>query len=348
MNEKELIIINGFPNNERKIQLLETQINNFKTLQLPILLISGCEIPSYILSQIDYVVINKENISLGKDFTKFIRDNGGYRVPFYNLTFPSYQIQSYNPCPNNIITKNIKLGFNLAKSLGFTKVFYTEDDNIFKEESLNWVKDNLFQINNPYKLSTVIGPQMGSDYIGAFTTFFFTSVDYFLSIFTLPQEISEWYSVENLSKYSLDKNYEGMFYDLIKTDLHLIQNLENSFLNLVNSNYIDWGVVNRYQNEHFLIDNLFNIFPDPQGNKHLFLFNATQNLLTGDKPYSVKIYFDSQFIGEPYLTHTSCWYRIPIPLEVKEVTLDISNYGIVTRNTSFDFIQNNGLLIEDL
>jgi hypothetical protein len=189
---------------------------------------------------------------------------------------------------------------------------------------------------------------MGSDYIGAFTTFFFTSVDYFLSIFTLPQEISEWYSVENLSKYSLDKNYEGMFYDLIKTDLHLIQNLENSFLNLVNSNSIDWGVVNRYQNEHFLIDNLFNIFPDSQGNKHLFLFNATQNLLTGDKPYSVKIYFDSQFIGEPYLAHTSCWYRIPIPLEVKKVTLDISDYGIVTRNTSFDFIQNNGLLIENL
>jgi hypothetical protein len=347
MVKKNLIIINSYPNNIRKIKLLEDQIYNFKQLNIPILLVSGCEVPSHIFSEVDYIVINKENTPLSKDFTKFVRDLGGIRVPFYHLKLPSYQIQSYNTCPNNIITQNISLGFNMAKSLGFTNVFYTEDDNIFRDQGLNWIQDNLNLIDNPYKISTVTGPQTGSDYLGAFTTFFFASVDYFLEIFTLPREIQDWFNPENVFKYQLDKNYEGVFYELIKHRLDLVLNLESSFLELVENKFVDWGVVTRYQNESFLIENLFNIFPDPEGQKHLFLFNATQGLTTGEKSYSIKIYFNSQFIEEPYLAHHLCWYRIRIPDYVNTVTLDISNYGTVTRDTSFDVIQYNGLLIED-
>ena len=56
----KLIVINGFLNNEKKLQLIEEQISYLKKLGHPILLISGCSIPESLLSQLDYFILKNK------------------------------------------------------------------------------------------------------------------------------------------------------------------------------------------------------------------------------------------------------------------------------------------------
>jgi len=67
--KKNIIIIKTFPKTEIKQKLLTDQVNNLKKLGYPILLISGCEIPTHITDVVDFYFINKVTDVIGKDFT---------------------------------------------------------------------------------------------------------------------------------------------------------------------------------------------------------------------------------------------------------------------------------------
>lgn len=345
MDKEKLIIINGYPNTLRKIEIVEQQLSYLKKLEYPILFISGCKVPSSILDQVDYFILNTNNESLGKDFTHNLFKLGYWDASHTFIDFGTNSASFYSDIPNNIITENIKLGFNLAKSLGYKSIFYTEDDNIFKEESLNSIKDKLNIIQeDKYKLITVIGPQVQSNFMMAFTTFFFTNVDFFLKNFKFPTKKEDWYNPEIITKYSLHKTYEGAFYDLLKDKLNLVLNIEPEFIELHKQGYIEWGIVNRYQNEKYLIDNYFTILPHVNGTKHLFLFNWSSYLINDIKPYLVKIFIDGNLVAEPYLATAGCWFIYPLSNDVQQVILDIEGYGQKTLEASWDIIKYNGLL----
>jgi hypothetical protein len=291
MDKEKLIIINGYPNTLRKIEIVEKQLKYLKKLGYPILFISGCKIPSSILDQVDYFILNTNNEPLGKDFTYHLLHSGYPETALVYLDFENKSVDFYSGNPNNIITENIKLGFNLAKSLGYKYVFYTEDDNIFKDEALDTLNNQLNILEKTkYKLTTVIGPQVGTRYLMAFTTFFFADVNFIIENFTIPTKKEDWYNLENVSKYSLYKTYEGVFYDLVQDKLDLVLNIESEFVEIHKQGYVEWGIVNRYQNENYLIDNYFTILPHIDGTKHLFLFNWSSYLIEGLKPYFIKIH----------------------------------------------------------
>jgi len=345
MDKEKLIIINGYPNTLRKIEIVERQVSYLKKLGYPILFISGCKIPSSILDQVDYFILNTNNEPLGKDFTYNLLNSGYWDASQVYIDFSKYTANFYSDIPNNIITENIKLGFNLAKTLGYKSVFYTEDDNVFKDKALDSIKDklNLIQEDN-YKVITVLGPQVQSNFMMAFTTLFFANVDFIIKNFNIPTKKEDWYNLEIISKYSLHKTYEGIFYDLLKDKLDLVLNIESEFIELHKQNFIEWGIVNRYQNEKYLIDNYFTILPHVDGTKHLFLFNWSSHLIDNIKPYSVKIYFDNNLVAEPYLNTAGCWFIVSIPEEAQQVILDIDGYGQKILETSWDVIKYNGLL----
>ena len=143
---------------------------------------------------------------------------------------------------------------------------------------------------------------------------------------------------------SLYKKYEAIFYDILIDKLDLVLNIESEFVELHKQDYIEWGIVNRYQNEKYLIDNYFTILPHVDGTKHLVLFNWSSYLVDGLKPYNIKIHFDDNLVAEPYLATAGCWYVCLVPEEVQQVTLDIDGYGQKVLETSWDVIKYNGLL----
>jgi len=51
---KNVVLINSFPNSEKKILTLKKQISKLKEIGCPIILCSGCEVNSDIINSVDY------------------------------------------------------------------------------------------------------------------------------------------------------------------------------------------------------------------------------------------------------------------------------------------------------
>jgi hypothetical protein len=342
--DNKLVAINSFPNSKKKLKVLKQQISYLKKLGHPILLVSGCPIPNYIVSKLDYFILNTNNKGLDKHYTRYLLDHNYTQAAFSVLPLGGISADSFNPNSNNIITENIKLIANTAKNLGYKTVFYTEDDNIFKDESLPFIENTFIQLeNDSYKIATILGKQSHSAFEMAFTTFFFFNVEFFNEIFTIPSKIEGWYDLENIKKYSLYKTYEAIFYDLLIPHLDKVLNIHDDFVGLVNQKHIDWGVFNRYQNEDFIIDNYFIVVPTWDNQKALILFNFSQNI-EGGKEYNIKIFLDNMYLENPTLQSPGVYYWRYIPDDVSKVTLYISGYGEKIIDTSLESIKNNGFL----
>jgi hypothetical protein len=217
MDKERLIIINGYPNTLKKVEIIEKQLSYLKKLGYSILFISGCKTPSSILDQVDYFILNTNNEPLGKDFTYNLFQLNHWEASHVFVDFNNYSASFYSDVPNNIITENIKLGFNLAKILGYKSVFYTEDDNIWKEESFDYINENINVLkSNQYKLATVLGIQLPADYFIFFTTFFFANVEFMFNNFTLPNSKEEWYDFIKNNQFEFDEflKVKGVMYNL--------------------------------------------------------------------------------------------------------------------------------------
>lgn len=343
MDKKEIVIINGFPNTHRKIKILEEQITHLKSLGLPILMVSGCDVPLHISNLLDYLIINKENEILGPDYQHHLSVLG-LRGDFQWITLKEHYVKLFASNVNSTITKNIKLAFNTAHQLGYTSVFYTEDDNIFKSEAIDWVRTNLNRLSE-YDLISVSGELHAVDYGMLFTTFFFTNLEFFIPRFNIPSSSKDWWDIENIKKYSLDTVYEGIFVNLFKNDFSKIFSPRNEFDDLASKQLIGWNLCNRYQNEDFVLNTNFTVVPDTNGNKFLILYNFSKYLIDGPKYYSMDIYFDNQFIGTPHLPVHDSYYYIPISNDIVEIKLDIHGYGEKILKTSLEDIKYNGLAI---
>lgn len=343
MDRKEIVIINGFPNNERKIKILEEQITNFKQLNLPILMVSGCDVPPHISNLLDYIIVNKENEVLGRDYQHYLHSIGN-RGDFLWVTLRDHYVKIYTPNVNSTITKNIKLAFNTAKHLGYTSVFYTEDDNVFKGEALEFIKTNLNRLSE-YDLISILDDIEGHHYSALFTTFFFTNLDFFIPRFNIPSSAQEWWDVDNINKYSLNKVYEGIFADAFKNDISRIFSPRDEFMSLIDKQLVGWNLVTRYQNEEYIINTTFTIVSDPQGIKYLILYNFSRYFIGGQKPFSIDVYLDNEYYGSPYLAVAEAYYYMPIPEHIQEVKLNIQGYGEKIIKTSREDIKYNGLAL---
>jgi hypothetical protein len=347
MDKNKLIIINGFPNTEKKVQLIESQISYLKKLKHPILLISGCSASESLLSKVDYFILNTENEVIGKDFVKQCFDSSNPNVVYNKfLAFDNQaEFALFDTNVNSTITKNIKLAFTIAKTLGYTSVFYTEDDNIFKDGALFYIENYLNLIESKeYNLATIVGREDNVVYPILFTTFFFANVDFMLENFNIPTEAKDWYIEENIYKYGLSKTYEGAFYHIMEPHINSICNIEEDFTYLVKENHIEWGKHQRYHNEHRLLEVFFNIVPDSTKQNHLILFNQSNWLLEGEKSYDIIVYHDSEFIIKVNLPKAHHYFTFIVPPEVREVKLEIENYGVKILDNSLESTQYNGKL----
>jgi hypothetical protein len=326
--------------------MLERQLSYLKQLNLPVLIISGCTVPEHISNQVDYVIINTENDLLGKDWTYLIESNNFSEYVYDCIESDHFYVRFYWPNVNSTITKNIKLAFNLAKSLGYKNVFYTEDDNVWKEGSFDYIRKNLDVLKKGrYKLAGVIGTQFPIEYSIFFTTFFFANINFLIENLTLPNTKNEWYDLENITRYNLNKTYEGCWYDLFSSQLELIYNNINQFTEInKDKNNLEINTNDRHHSEKNLLNTFLNVVPSNENSKVLFIFNPSEFLLEGVKSYSINIYYDDQYyhskIFNPYE-----WYYDIVPNHVKKVKIVVNGNSEIIVDCSEHNIKNNGKII---
>lgn len=289
---KNLIIINSFPNNEYKISLLESQLFYFKQLGLKIMVISGCDIPEKLRNQIDYIIINSDNVIIGKDHSsKTFFDMNLTDTCFTCTDYGNVLVGLFGQHVNVTITKNIKISFKIAQILGYENVFYTEDDNIFKETSFEFIKHNLEKLNNQnIKLIGVFDFFAGSYTI--WTTFFFANIDYLLDKFTIPDTKEDYYKEENILKYRLQKPYEVTFYELFKDDLSIFSDIKETCFSLMNSKSIEIGKNIRTEQIKWVFDTFANILMRRDGTYVLVLQNTASFLREEDRKSYETIEYD--------------------------------------------------------
>lgn len=343
--KKNIIIINTFPKTEIKQKLLTDQVNNLKKLGYPILLISGCEIPTYITDVVDFYFINKVTDVIGKDFTYNLNESGlSISTSWFNLG--SKTMYCYFPHCHSTIAQNIVVGFEIAKSLGFTTALYAEDDNIFNEGSFDLINNSLNMINK--NETKMCGIQWNKNYIYdiVYTTFFITDIPFLLEIFKIPTNKDDWYDMEIVKKYKLYKTFEGAFNDFLIPHIDDFHNISEEVFSLQKEGQLQTNTITRYQNEDFLIDIFMTILLSPENIKTMFLINQTNYLPSGKKPYNIKIYYDNNFEYDVVLQSDGHYYINSIPEYVKEVKLSIDGYGEKILNTDIDIIKYNGKIIE--
>ena len=342
--KKNIIIINTFPKTEIKQKLLTDQVNNLKKLGYPILLISGCEIPKHITDIVDFYFINKVTDIIGKDFTyKLFESELNPSTSWFDIG--DKKIFCYSSHCHSTIAQNIVVGFEIAKSLGFTTALYAEDDNIFNEGSFDLINNSLNNINK--NESKMCGIQWNKNYIYdiVYTTFFITDIPFLLEIFKIPTNKDDWYDMEIVKKYKLYKTFEGAFNDFLIPHIDDFHNISEEVFSLQKEGQLQTNTITRYQNENFLIDVFMTIILSPENTKTLFLINQTNYLLSGQKTYTIKVYYDDDFKYDVVLLSSEHFYMNTIPEHVNNVKLLIEGYGEKILSTDIDIIKYNGKII---
>lgn len=346
---KDLIIINAFPNNTYKCSLLEKQLFYFKKLGIKIMVISGCDVPEKLRSQIDYLIINKDNITIDKDHAyKTFFDLGLKDTAFLYFDFHTSAYGLFDSHVNITIVKNIKIAFNVAKTLGYENIFYTEDDNIFKDESLSLIIDKLKLLSdNKFKLIGVSDFFANSDVL--YTTFFFSKTDFLINKFTIPDEKSEYYKDENILKYRLHKPLEVSFYELLKNDLNEIKDIKEEFQILKESGHIDFGLNCRTKNKEWAINTFVSLVVDDKDKKVYIIVHNVSYVLNKEEQQQftrleVDIYFDDVLIQDESLNMFVGFFR-EVPPHVKIIKVKIDGVCEKEFKNDFDTIKNNGFFM---
>lgn len=345
---KDLIIINAFPNNTYKCSLLEKQLFYFKKLGIKIMAISGCDVPEKLRKQIDYLIINKDNITIDKDHAhKTFFDLGLKDTAFLYFDFHTSAYGLFESHVNITIVKNIKIAFNVAKTLGYENVFYTEDDNIFKDESLSLIKDKLKLLNDDkFKLIGVHDFFADSDVI--YTTFFFSKTDFLLDKFIIPDEKSEYYKDENILKYKLQKPLEVSFYEILKDDLSNIKDIKDEFQILKEAGHIEFGLNCRTKTKEWAINTFASVVADVDKKVYIIVHNVSYVLNKEQQQQFTRleadIYFDDVFIKHESLNMFVGFFR-DVPPHVKTIKVKIDGICEKEFKNDFDTIKNNGFFM---
>lgn len=340
----KIIIINAYPKGLKKIGLLTEQISYLKKLNIPILLVSGCEVPEFIQKEIDYLIINTENERIEKDFYYDVKNAGIHDITYEYLDGNSYEIILYSANVNSTITKNIKLGFNLAKQLGYKRAFYTEDDNIWKDGSFNYINELYEAVDNDnYKISGVLGKVGDINTNMIFTTFFCADINFFLIKFIIPHEKKDWYNLDNIKKHALHRTYEEVFYNLLIDDLSFFYDTSDSFTNELiqnnpeNQSNVAWGVYKRYDDINYILNTYFVVLPTSDNKKTLFLYNKN---FDGRKLEFKVILWSGESIDMFLGGLEYCFFDVT---DEQWVDILIDN-RVIRKSTNYDEIKYNGII----
>lgn len=344
---KNAILINAYPNNDKKKDILERSVLNFKKLGLPVIVVSGCDIPEHISKHIDYYIINREKFVLGKDYMRKCNDllnkNNDLACPFLRMN----NLIVFTYCVNHNVTiaRNTKLIFEFARSIGIDNVLYTEDDNIFNEESFESVRTHLDILNsNQKKFISCWGIMKDSQTKMLFSCLYYANVNFFLEHFKIPTSIEEWNDENTIRKYKLQRAYEESLYICFEPVRDQTHDYSSEYDRLTGSNAIELNLASRYEELSWRINTTFNVFQEFEGSR-LFFAACNYTVPTAHHPIiDVKVYID----GVCSLNNkmgSGDWYYKEVT-DAHKVSLYINDQLVKEIDVhDIESIKNNGTLL---
>lgn len=345
---KNAIVINAYPNNPEKMDMLNRGVSSFKKLGLPIVVISGCDIDPHIVKNIDYLIINREKLVLPKQYMRWCNtmlnnQNDLCCTCFY---FPHKIVFSYNSNHNVTIARNMKLVFSFLKSVGVESAFYTEDDNIFHEPSFDAIRENLRLLNEgSIKMACAWGTMVdGQNMI--YTCMFFTNVDFFLKHFELPTSIEGWYDLNNLIKYDLHRSYEESFYTLFEHVRDQTKNTIDEYRQWIyDDRFVTMNLNRRYDNMSWRLEHNFNVYEDECTKEiHFFAYNMCSSTMP-NKDIHVLVEENGSVHINKIMSDTH-WQHFPVRSDsILKVTLD-GKYTKTINVSDIESIRDNGCTAE--
>lgn len=243
---KNCILINSYPINNHKIEILYKQILNLKSSNLPIILCSGCDVPEKIYNLVDYIVVNKKKIIK----TALYQKQKYLEGKDYVCAYYTNNVVMFNDFVDLTITENIKLLFTLAKFFGFQNVMYAEDDNIFVNAN-EYIQKNLSILNDSKSKMCAIITEFASNIRGIHTNHFFSNVDFLIANYTFPHDPSLLDNFQNLKPWQMYETSIFRCFESKLNDIHLIDmNERNKYLELkslfLRDNSIDYITNQRF------------------------------------------------------------------------------------------------------
>jgi len=295
---KNCILINSYPNNEYKQNLLREQLINFKSANLPIILCAGCTPPQDIIESVDYLIVNKKKIIKPALYQKkkFI-ENKPYVSAYYNYM---ENLVMFNDFIDLTITENIKLLFNTAKFFGFENVLYTEDDNIFinYHEYFNY---NFKILNeNVAKMCAVIS-NFVNNIEGLHTTHFFANVDFVIENFKFPHSLKELENEQSVNLWPWS-TYEISILKCFENQIDKIHRIDQNKLNLAIKKDSTFG---RDNDVNYIISQRICFLKNINGDVTGYIRNTSTNLNLKLK-IKTNVSYDELINFNP-----GCWYKTP-------------------------------------
>jgi|688.fasta_scaffold251294_2 hypothetical protein len=345
---KNAVLINAYPINEKKQQILERSVKNFKKLGLPIIVVSGCDIPIHISKDIDYYIINREKLVLNKSYLKTCNDLLGKSNDLACLTFQMNNLQAWVYYSNHNVTiaRNTKMVFEFAKSIGFENVFYTEDDNVFNESSFDSINQHLEMLNknDGIKFISSWGTMVDSNTPMLFSCLFFSNINFFLEHFKIPTTVEEWYNSENIIKYKLNRAYEESLHECFLPVKDQTHNYISEYSRLIESKSADLNLTSRYEDLNWRVNTTFTVLKEFNGSRLFFVAYNFVVTTSTNKEIHLRVVKDGTTIFDnvmgPY-----CWYCEDVTNANK-----ISFYvdGCLVKDidlNDIESIENNGTII---
>lgn len=244
---KNVVLINSYPNNEKKINTLKVFISKIKEINLPIILCSGCDVAKDIIQSVDYYFSNKEkNIYRTALYSKKCAEQKKMNVAAVYMGSQNFSFLMFQDVIDPTISKNTKSLFRLAEKLGFESAYYAEDDVIVSNP--NYYIDHLNILNYFKKKFCVIK----SEYENIiYTNNYFANIKVFNQTFNYPSSEQDIFNCELRDKVLPWKTYEACFFDYLsqfeKNDIHFID--EKYFSSILLKEHLN----DRTQNFEFLL-----------------------------------------------------------------------------------------------
>ena len=284
---KNIVIISSYANTEEKLDILKNYILQIKKSKYDILLISRLPVPPNIIELVNYCFYDKENflLPIEKSPVTWFADDKEY-------------INLYSYRHGYILTKNISIGLNFAKSLGYTNFIFSDYDTVITDEGVHMFKSiyDILQNTNKKIFVFKLNNQLYNKYNIIYRTIFFAgNIDFYLNNIRVVKSYDEWCTVapyahstetietlfvtmarpilssvhEELTPIeSYFKNSKFDVCHIFDTGYSIVYNLENKnkplFFTLTKKGYHELNinnklVVSRYYNDNEILKYKFNI-----------------------------------------------------------------------------------------
>jgi hypothetical protein len=277
---KKLIIISAYPENQQKEDILSKCIDNLKSLEFDILIVSHYPIPPHIQSKVNYCLIDNENILLPYELTpKYWSINNDF-----NITINNYGHQL-------TVSTNIKNGIDFASINNYEFFLFTESDNLIDKLDIKKIDELSFLMSSTNKKMVFFNHLVENSPI--YETLIFGGIpSYYQENIKLPLKVEDVSNNPDFNGLSLEKILYKQAdkkndYLLIETDSKSY--FKNSSLNRITHDY-NVEIIGSNSNDNLVlwINNSAN------DKKITFIINGETELILGPKGW----YYCFKQIGE--------------------------------------------------